>query len=70
MAFGGSLPIPMTAVVEYARLYDFDDEQTEDLLYVVRHLDRTFLKHEEKQSKKDGGHIGSKGLRKKDHRRL
>jgi len=65
VAFGGSLPIPLTSVVEYARLYELDEEQTEDLSYVVRRLDEAFLDHERKQSKGNGGKLGHRTKNKK-----
>ncbi len=37
-------PIPWTSIKAYAEAYDFDDEQTEDLLYHVRRMDDEHLK--------------------------
>lgn len=36
--------IPFRAVLVYADFYEFDREQTEDLLYFVRNMDDTYLK--------------------------
>ena len=32
-------PIPWTAMNEYARTYEFDEEQREALFYYIRHMD-------------------------------
>lgn len=48
-----SLPIPVTAVLDYARAYEFDEEQTCDLVYFIRKMDREFLDFEAKQQKRN-----------------
>lgn len=45
----GDGPILWTAVREYARVYEFDEEQTEDLHYYITHMDEAF--REWKQAK-------------------
>ena len=37
-------PIPWTSIAAYARAFEFDEEQTEDLFYFVRKLDSEHLK--------------------------
>lgn len=44
MGFGSVGPIPWTAIVEYARFYRFDEEQTDALLFYVRRLDDVVIK--------------------------
>lgn len=36
----GPMPIPFTSIVKYAELFEFDEEQTEALLYFIRSMDR------------------------------
>lgn len=44
--------IPWTSMIDYAKAYEFDDEQREDLFFFVRALDKAFLDyHKEKQDK-------------------
>jgi hypothetical protein len=40
----GLSPIPWSSMADYARTFDFDGEQTEDLFYFVRRLDSEHLK--------------------------
>jgi hypothetical protein len=42
--FGGAYPIPWTAIIDYARHYDFDEAQTEALVSHVRTMDEAFMK--------------------------
>lgn len=44
--------IPWSAINEYAKTYDFDEEQKEDLLYFIRCLDRVYLDRLEKKQPK------------------
>jgi hypothetical protein len=37
-------PIPRSAIVAYAKEYDFSEEEKEDLLYIIRYADRAHLK--------------------------
>lgn len=37
-------PIPWTSIAQYARAFEFDEEQTEDLFFHVRRLDAEHLK--------------------------
>lgn len=41
-------PLPFTAIVEYARVYNIED--LEDFLYYIRRLDSLYLAHEEKKN--------------------
>lgn len=40
----GPSPIPWTSIKQYSEAWDFDEEQTEDLLYLVREMDKFNLK--------------------------
>lgn len=37
-------PIPFTSILKYAEHFEFDEEQTEQLLYFIRKLDAWYLK--------------------------
>jgi hypothetical protein len=43
MSFGGPLPIPWTAIISYAHECRFDASQTDNLIFFVKHMDKTFL---------------------------
>lgn len=45
-------PIPFTSVLTYARLYELDEEQTEDLLFLIRRMDNAHLARLDKKAKK------------------
>jgi len=47
-------PIPWTSIKAYAEAYEFDDEQTEDLLYHVRRMDDANLQILAKKQPKAG----------------
>ena len=54
----GLVPIPFTAIVEYARIYEIED--IEDFQYLIRRMDNCFInneraksKHKEKEGKKN-----------------
>ncbi len=36
--------IPWSSILEYAIVYDFDEEQTEDLLFLIKKMDAAHLK--------------------------
>jgi hypothetical protein len=36
-------PIPWTSIMHYARAYELDEEQTEDLVYFIRYMDNVNL---------------------------
>ena len=40
----GLAPIPWTSIAAYARAFEFDEEQTEDLFFHVRRMDAEHLK--------------------------
>ena len=49
----GPSPIPWSVILDYARVFNFDDEQQEDLFFFVRALDKAFLDyHREKEDKR------------------
>jgi len=37
------LPIPWRSIVNYAQVYGFDDEQREDLIFLVRKMDNAHI---------------------------
>ena len=47
--------IPWTAISEYARLFDFDEELTEELFYFVQKLDEAYLRYTNKEMKAKHG---------------
>jgi len=47
----GLTPIPWTSIAAYARAFEFDEEQTEDLYFFVRRLDSEHLKRLEAKQK-------------------
>lgn len=49
-AFAGLLPIPWTAVHEYALAHDYSEEETYLLHGVVSHLDSILIDHEREKS--------------------
>ena len=51
-------PIPFTAIMEYARLYEVED--TEEFLYLIRLMDDTLLDLESKKSKGSSNSGGNK----------
>ena len=40
----GPGPIPWSVTADYARTFDFDDEQRDTLFYLIRRMDAAFLK--------------------------
>lgn len=49
----GLAPIPFTAIVEYAKIYEVDD--FEEFLYLIRVMDNTLINIKDKEKKKDNG---------------
>lgn len=45
-------PIPWTIMIDYCQAYNIVDEQREDLLYLVRAMDRAYIKHTNQKEKK------------------
>lgn len=41
----GLIPISWMTIIEYAQLHELDDEQTDDLLYFVRAMDKAYMEH-------------------------
>ena len=48
----GLSPIPWLAMIEYARTYDLDEDQTDDLVFFIREMDNAFMKWFEKHGSK------------------
>jgi len=44
--------IPWTVMADYAHAYNIVDEQREDLFYLVREMDKAYVAHMDKKSKK------------------
>ena len=44
-AMGGFGLIPYTAIIDYIRFWDFDDESSELLIHVVRESDSMYVEH-------------------------
>lgn len=52
----GPAAIPITAILAYAAAFKFDEDQTEDLIYFIREMDKENLKRvNEKQKQKKPG---------------
>jgi len=51
VGFGVS-PIPWNVIADYAQVYQFDDDQVDDLFHFVRHMDHTFINHQSKRTEK------------------
>lgn len=47
-------PIPWTSINAYSKAYGFDEEQTEDLLYLIRKMDNAHLARLSKKQPKAG----------------
>lgn len=45
-------PIPWSKVKEYAKFYEFSDEQTEDLFFFIRKMDAAHIKRLNSKQKK------------------
>jgi hypothetical protein len=44
--------IPWTSIIDYAKAYEFSEEQTADFVYFIRAMDNAHLKHlDEKREK-------------------
>jgi len=48
----GLSPIPWTAMMDYARAYEFDEDQIDDLVFFVREMDSAFIEWYEKHGSK------------------
>lgn len=46
-------PIPWARIMDYAEAYNIADEQREDLIFLVRMMDKAYLKHMEKKAQKN-----------------
>lgn len=55
----GAGPIPWLAVRDYALTFEFDEEQQEDLFYLVRLMDNEFLIHHQNKEKKSSQRRGT-----------
>lgn len=47
-------PIPFTAIIDYARVYDITGEEFLDFHYIIRKMDRAQLEWESRRQKADG----------------
>lgn len=47
----GLVAIPWTSINEYAKAFDFDEDQTEDLFFFIRKMDASHLKRLELKNK-------------------
>ncbi len=47
----GLAAIPWTSINEYAKVFDFDEEQTDDLFFFIRKLDASHLKRLDAKNK-------------------
>jgi len=51
-------PIPFTAIVEYARVYNI--EELEDFIYYIRRLDNIYIESERKKNGKNNSDKSNK----------
>jgi len=47
----GPTPIPWTSIYQYAKAFELDPEQTEDMFYFIKAMDSANLKRIEEKSK-------------------
>lgn len=47
----GISPIPFTAIMDYAQAYEFSEDQTEDLVYYTKVLDKVYIEQKQRESK-------------------
>jgi hypothetical protein len=47
----GEGPIPITSVLTYAKYYELDSYEVDDLWFFIRQLDAAYLKYVEKKNK-------------------
>lgn len=52
-------PIPWRAIAEYAAVFDFDEEQRDDLFFFIKRLDSEHLKRLAEKMKPKGGSNGA-----------
>lgn len=48
----GLVSIPWSSINDYAKAFDFDEDQTEDLFFLIRKMDNAHLKRLEANNKK------------------
>jgi hypothetical protein len=53
-------PIPFSAIVEYSKINDLDEEDFYDLLYIIRLMDNKLLELENKENDKQAN-SGNRG---------
>jgi len=51
----GASPIPWSAISDYGRTFEFDEEQFDDLFFFVRALDSAFLDYHKEKSEQGKG---------------
>ncbi len=45
VGMGGVGAIPFSSIIKFAEVYDFDSEMRDELLYLVRRLDETYINY-------------------------
>lgn len=45
-------PIPWTSIMDYAKAFEIEGEQKDDLFYFIRFMDEKYLEHLDKKNKK------------------
>lgn len=58
----GEGPIPWSSMVLYANTYRFDEELREDMIFLLRHMDRAYLKFRADSIKDDTPAAGKKPM--------
>lgn len=52
ITMGGVGCIPFTAILSYCKLYEFDDETTEDFIFMIRKMDSEYVKFQNAKTTK------------------
>ncbi len=42
-------PIPFTAILEFVKLYGIENDELHEFIFIIRHLDRIYLKFNEER---------------------
>lgn len=56
----GFRKIPFTSIMNYAKAFEFDEEQTEDLIYLIKHMDSAYIERLEKKKPKKSPKVKGK----------
>lgn len=54
----GIAPIPWFSIRDYALVYEFDEEQTDDLFFFIRKMDHAYIAHHDRKTKVKHGKSG------------